>query len=76
MHLGFLATAAAKLWHLRSLLLSQRKEKERETKEGTAVKRICQIECFGMHMILCFVIHVCIKAQANFLNKYFGGCRL
>jgi hypothetical protein len=76
MHLAFLATAAAKLWHLRSLSLSQRKEKERKTKQGTAVKRLCQIECFGMHMILCFVIHGCIKAQANFVNKYLGGCRL
>jgi hypothetical protein len=58
------------------VIVSEKGERERETRQGRAGKRLCQIECFGMHMILCFVIHVCIKAQANFLNKYLGGCRL
>jgi hypothetical protein len=71
---GSSETVASKIF----VIVSEKGERERgkRRKEGTVVKRLCQIECFGMHMILCFVIHVCIKAQANFLNKYLGGCRL
>ena len=57
------------------VIVSEKGERERETRQGMAVKRLCQIECLAC-MILCFVIHGCIKAQANFLNKYLGGCRL
>jgi hypothetical protein len=31
------------------VIVSEKGEREGETKEGTAVKRLCQIECFGIY---------------------------